>query len=124
MTRIETQAEVFCRHLARVAGRPSCYPRPELANFSEMGRPVLDPFVEHRANQSVLSNIRVEMSQQSGDSLPATNPVKKTWAVLVHFVDRRYSQSVARDNYECELLATSVHLNNVESLSPNGLIDL
>ena len=94
MTRIETQAEVFCRHLARVAGRPSGYPRPELANFGEMGRPVLDPFVEHRANQSVLPDIRVEMSQQSGDSLPAINPIKKAWAVLIHIVDLKNSQGV------------------------------
>ena len=94
MTGFETQ--MFCGHLARVAGRPPCHPPPELANFGEMGWPVFDPFVKHRANQSVLSNIRVEMSQQSKDSLPATNPIKKAWAVLIHTVDRKNSQGIAR----------------------------
>jgi len=96
MTRIETQSEMFCGHLARVAGRPPCHPRPKLANLGEMGRPVLDPFVEHRANQSMLSNIRVEMSQQSRDSVPATNSIIKAGAVLIHFVDRKNTQGVAR----------------------------
>ena len=96
MTRIETQAEMFCGHLARIPGRPSCYPHPKLANSGEMGRPILDPFVEHRANQSMLSNIRVEMSQQSGDSVPATNPIKKACAVLIHTVDGKNSQVVSR----------------------------
>ena len=96
MTRFETQGKMFCGHLARVTGRPPCHPRPELANFGEMGWPILDPFIKHRANQSVLSNIRVEMSQQSGDSLPATNPIKEAGAVLFHIVERKYSQGVAR----------------------------
>ena len=106
-------------HLARVAGRSACQPRPELTNLGEMGRPVLDAFVEHRADQSVLPNIRVKMSKQRGDSLLATNPIKKAWVALTHIVDRR----IARGNYECELSATSVHLDNVKSLSVNGLID-
>ena len=67
----------------------------------------------------MLSNIRVEMSQQSGDSVPATNPIKKACVAPFHVVDLR----IAHDNNECELSATSVHLDNVESLSANGLID-
>ena len=110
---------MFCGHLARVAGRSACHPRPELTNLGEMGRPVLDAFVEHRTNQSVLPNIRVKMSKQLGDSLLATNPIKQAWVTLIHIVDRR----IARDNYECELSATSHHFDNVESLSANGLID-
>ena len=96
MARIETQSEMFCGHPARIAGRPSCYLRPKLANCGEMARPVFDLFIEHRSNQLMLSNIRVEMSQQSGDSFPATNSIKKAWAVLIHFVDRKNSQGVAR----------------------------
>ena len=106
---------MFCGHLARVAGRSACHPRPELANFGEMGRPVLDAFVEHRADQSVLPNIRVQMSKQGGDSLLATNPIKKAWAALIHIVDSR----IARGNYECELSTISVHFDNVKSLSVN-----
>ena len=110
---------MFSGHLARVAGRSACHPRPELTDFGEMVRPVLDPFVEHWANQSVLPNIRVKMSKQRGDSLLATNPIKKAWVTLIHIVDLR----IARGNYECELSATSVHFDNVKSLSANGLID-
>ena len=96
MARIETQSEMFCGHSARIAGRPSCYPRPKLANCGEMARPVFDPFIEHRSNQSMLSNIRVEMSQQSRDTVPATNSIIEAGAVLIHFVDRKNSQGVAR----------------------------
>ena len=96
MMGFETQGEMFCGHLARVAGRSAYHPRPELTNFGEMGRPVLDPFIEHWANHLLLSNIRVEMSQQSKDSISATNPIKKAWAVLIHTVDRKNSQGIAR----------------------------
>jgi hypothetical protein len=68
---------MFSGHLAGMAGRPTCDSRPELTNCDEVGRPVLDPFVELRANQSVLTNIRVKMSKQCGDSFPATDPIKK-----------------------------------------------
>src|SRR5690349_20605858 len=89
MARIETEAEMFNGHLARVAGRSARHPRPELTNSGEMVRPVLYPFVEHRTNQSVLSNIRVEMSKQCVESLLATDPIKKALAVLIHFVERK-----------------------------------
>lgn len=73
MPRVETEAEMFGGHLARVAGRPTGRPRPELTNLSEMGGPVFDAFVEQWPDQLVLPNIRVKMSKQSGDSLLATN---------------------------------------------------
>jgi hypothetical protein len=89
MAKIEAEAQMFGEHLARVAGRSACQPRPELTNFGEMGRLVLDPFVEHRTNQSVPSNIRVKMSKQRSESLLASDPIKKALAVLIHFVERK-----------------------------------
>jgi hypothetical protein len=110
---------MFSRHLGRVAGWPAWHPRPKLTDFGEMVGPVLDPFIEQRTNQSMLSNIRVEMPKQRGDSLLPTNPIQKAWVTLIHIADRR----IVGDYCECDLSATSIHVDNVVSLCASGLND-
>jgi hypothetical protein len=86
MTRIEFQTEMLGGHLAGVIGRPSGDSRPKLSNLREMDRPIFNVLVEYRANQFVLSDIRVQMSQQGGETLPLSNPSVKTSNALIHVV--------------------------------------
>ena len=51
-----------------------------------MGWPIFNLPIEYRANQFMLSNIRVKMLQQEGETLPAANPVVKTSDALIHVV--------------------------------------
>jgi hypothetical protein len=48
-----------------------------------MDWPIHDLLVENRPNQSVLHYVRIEMPQQSGDSLPAPNSIIKAPLHLV-----------------------------------------
>ncbi len=86
MKSIESQAELFGGHLAEIIGWASGDPRPKLSNLCQMNRPILDVLVEYRANQPVLPNIRVKMSQQVVEPLQAPDPNVKTSIVLIHIL--------------------------------------
>jgi len=86
MTSIESQIEMFGGHLAEIIGWASGDPRPKLSNLCQMNRPILDVSVEYRANQPVLSNIRVKMSQQVVEPLQSPDPNVKASIALIHIL--------------------------------------
>jgi hypothetical protein len=86
MTRLKPQTEMLGGHLAQVIRRSSGDSRSKLSNLCEMGWPIFNLPIEYRANQFMLSNIRVKMLQQEGETLPAANPVVKTSDALIHVV--------------------------------------
>ena len=91
----------------------------EAFGIAEGGIAALRAEVRENMERELAQAVQARLKSQVMEQLLAANPIKKAWVAPIHIADRR----IARDNYECELSATSLHLDNVKSLSANGLID-
>jgi len=86
MTGIKAQTQMLRRHLTRIPRRPARQPRPKRTNFFKVRRPILNFSVENWANQRMLPDIGIKMSQQERQSVPTADPDIKAllFVCLIH----------------------------------------
>lgn len=72
----ESQGEMFERHGTSIEGRAAGRARPEVGDFFQVHRPILDPRGKDGRDLLVLPDVCVEVSKEMQEAMAPANPIE------------------------------------------------